>query len=303
MSVNKRLIYSCLILLPLAVTALSQNPPAAPRPPRTNDPNRQDAATRRWYEELQRRENAPTGIGSIRDTNETLIAKLKNKALEKLEPSEEEKKPFAEFLKQPGTGLIKLAVETDCTKILDIANPDKECLNFYIPGKAKAYSFRKENYAHRAYADLERSSGMFVAPGTFVLGLMADLKDTPIETVALSDENVSMLSNFAPATEIENIIKQEKIISSGLALGNLIYRKALPIKENATYLLRSIGYQAKFKNLPKSNAKKVELDDDRSDVIVVFKVVRKNPDDSLLLLWKELRRKDAPKIEVDLARR
>lgn len=289
------------IVLLTAIECVSQAP--VPRTPRQiPDPNRQDPATVRWYEELRKRENAPTGIGNAYETMATFSAKMRNEALKKLKPSEEERKRFADFLSQPNTGLIKLAAETDCAKILDVANPDIDCLNQFVEGKARAYSFRKNRYAHQAYADLEKVKGNFVVPGTYVLGLMGLLGDVSIGAVTLDNENVSALLNFKPATEIENIIAQEKQITKGLLLGTRTYWKALPIRENTTYLIRSVAYQAKFKNLPKSDKRRGSLDDDdRSDIIVVFRVVQKNPDDSLLLLWKELYRQNAPKIEVDMA--
>jgi hypothetical protein len=293
--------FLCLIVLLTVIECVSQTP--VPRTPRqVPDPNRQDPATVRWYEELRKRENAPTGIGSVIETQATLYAKLRSEALKKLKPSEDEKERFADFLSQPNTGLIKLGSETDCTKILDVANPDIDCLNHFVEGKARAYSFRKNRYSHQAYADLERFKGNFVVPGTYILGLMCLLGNIPIGSVTLDNENVAALLNFKPATEIDNIIAQEKQITKGLLLGNTTYWKALPIRENTTYLMRSVAYQAKFKNLPKSDKRKGSLDDDdRSDIIVVFRVVQKNPDDSLLLLWKELYRRNAPKTEVDMA--
>lgn len=296
----RRLVYSSLVIFLTFFDIAAQAPTT--RTPRTNvDPNRQDATTRAWYEELRKRENTPTGIGSVRDTNETLIANLRSAALKKLKPSAEEEKNFGTFLKLPDTGLFKFAAETDCSKILDISNPDIECLNYYVEGKAKAYSFRKNRYSHEAYSDLERMNGNFITPGTYILGLLTSLGDVPIETINIQSEHVSALLKFAPPRELTEIINQDKSLAKGFMIGNLIYSKSVPIRENTTYLLRSVAYQAKFKNLPKSESRKGSLDDDnRSDVIVVFRVVRKDFDDTLLILWRELYRKEAPKLEVDM---
>lgn len=290
------------LIVLLALTEVLPQTPVTRSPRTIPDPNGQDAGTRRWYEELRKRENTPTGIGSVNETTETLIATLRSEALKKLKPTEDERKMFAFFLSQPKTGLIKLAAEIDCSKILDITKPNIECLNYYVEGKARAYSFRKNRYSHQAYADLERINGNFVVSGTYILGMMSFLGNTPIETVTLQDKNVSALLRFEPAAELEKIVAQEKQITKGFSLGNLTYWKALPIRDNATYLMRSVAYQAKFRNLPKSDSRKGSLeDDDRSDVVILFRVVQRNEDDSLLLLWKEIYRKNAPKIEVDMA--
>lgn len=296
---EKWILFFVVILVTSA--AIGQTPNT--RAPRNPDPNRQDASTRRWYEELQRRENVPTGIGGVSERVELLVSKRRENALKKLKPTDEERIAFEEFLKQPNTGLVKFAAETNCAKILDVANPDVDCLNYYIPGKGKAYSFRKDRYVHEAFADLERLNGAFVAPGTYVLGMMASLGDTPIETLGLENTDVYSLTKFVPAQEIENIVEQEKEITKGKLVGSRTFMKVLPIQENTTYLLRSVAYRAKFKNMPKTDNRKGSLDDDdRSDVIIAFRVVRKNADETLLLLWKEIFRRFAPKIEVDLSK-
>lgn len=297
----KKYLFAGLMILTASILAAAQQPNT--RAPRNPDPNRQDAATRRWYEELQRRENVQTGIGSISEKTESLVLKRQENALKKLKPLDEERAAFEEFLKQSNTGLIKFAAETNCAAILDITNPDVDCLNYYIPGKGRAYSFRKDRYTHEAFADLERLNGAFVAPGTYILGLMASLGDMPIETIDLENKNVSALLKFTPADEIEDIVRQEKEITKGKQLGELVYTKAVPIEESKTYLLRSVAYRAKFVNMPKTERKKGSLDDDdRSDVVIAFRVVRKYTDNTLLLLWKEIFRRYSPKIEVDLSK-
>ena len=292
-----------LVLLGLLIAGSAAAQVIPSRPPRTIDPNRPDPATQRWYDELRKRENAPTGIGSVRESNETLIARLTNEARKKLAPADEERGLYEEFLKQPKTGLVRLAAETDCARILDIAHPNNECLNYYLPGKARAYSFRNTDYSHQAYADVQRTKSMFVSPGTFVLGLIASLGDVPIETVSLQHESVSELLRFMPASEINGVTQQEIALTKGLAMGNLTYRKAVPIEENTTYLIRSIAYKANFLNLPKSEKPRGSLNtDDRLDIVVVFRVVRRDLFDNFLLLWKEISRKDSPLLEVDMSK-
>jgi len=51
----------------------------------------------------------------------------------------------------------------------------------------------------------------------------------------------------------------------------------LPVKVNTTYLLRSINYVA-------------------SDVLVAFRVVRKDSDGSIIIIWKLLKNYPRPKL-------
>jgi hypothetical protein len=49
------------------------------------------------------------------------------------------------------------------------------------------------------------------------------------------------------------------------------YQRTVPVKENSTYLLRSIGYRS-------------------SDVLVAFRLVRQDLDGSVIIAWKLLKR-------------
>lgn len=276
------------------------------RPPRTADPNRPDPGTQRWYDELRKRENMPTGIGAI--NNKTVvaaaIAEIYEQARKKMAPTAEEKRIFADFLKQPNTGIVRLGGTVNCKYILDVTKPDQECYNQYIPGGALAFSFRRADYSHIAYSDVKRVNDDFVLPGTFVLGLIATLGDVPIESISDKNALITDLAAFSPASDIDEVAGQDFEIGKGVKVGDLIYRKSVPIREHTTYLLRSVAYRAKFLNLPKSEAKRGSLDEDeRSDVIVVFRIVRKGPDDTCLLLWREVARMPSPFLTVDVAKR
>lgn len=300
---RKSLGFLLLSLLTVGSTA-SQVIPT--RPPRTLDPNRPDPATQRWYDELRKRENMPTGIGAVNNKAvvAAAIAEIYEQARKKMAPTTEEKRIFADFLKQPHTGIVRLGTTVNCKYILDVTKPDQECYNQYIPGSALAFSFRRADYSHYAYSDLKRVNDDFVLPGTFVLGLIATLGDVPIESISDKNDLVMDLAAFSPASDIDEVAGQDFEIGKGLKLGDLTYRKSVPICEHTTYLLRSVAYRAKFLNLPKSDSKRGSLDEDeRSDVIVVFRILSKGPDDSYLLLWREIARRLSPLLTVDVAKR
>lgn len=283
--------------------AISQTVPT--RPPRTIDPNRPDPATQRWYDEIKKRENMPTGIGVVSSRNvvAAAIAEIREQARKKLAPTADEKQLFSDFLKQTGTGIVRIAATVSCKHIVDVTQPDQECYNQYIPGGALAFSFRRSDYTHPAYADLKRVNDTFVLSGTYVLGMITLVDDVSIESVTQDSSFVSGLMSFAPATRINEVSSQDYDLSKGVKIGDLTYRKLVPIREHTTYLMRSVAYRAKFLNLPKADSKRGSLDDDeRVDVVVAFRIVRKGADDSYLLLWKELARLRSPLLTVDVAK-
>lgn len=287
------------ILNLLAVVNLQAQVVHPSRQSRATDPNRQDPATVRWYEEVQRRENVPTGIGYSESYTDRIIF-LRGEARKKLSPTSEEKREYAKLLKLHDARLIRLAALTDCARILNIAKPENDCLRYFLPGRAQAFSFRRNDYSHSAFSDIERSKEGFVLGGTFVLGLITSLGETPIEAVTESNANVAALAAFTPSTVMEDAARQESRVTRGMLLGNLTYRKQIPITEGTTYLLRSVAFRVKFANAPKEKNLGVLNEDDRQDIIIVFRVVRRGPDDTILLLWKKIAEKEAPVLEVDL---
>ena len=303
MLVNKPFIAASLLIF-FGSQVICQIAPS--RPPRILEPNRPDQGTRAWYDELKKRENTPTGIGAISNKNvvDAAIAEIYEQARKKLAPTKDEKRIYAEFLKQPNTGIFRFGGRISCKYILDVTKPDQECFNQYIPGSALAFSFRRADYSHNVYSDLRRINDDFVLPGIFVLGLIATLGDVPIESFNPDNALATDLAAFSPATGISEVADLDLDIGKGLKIGDLVYRKSVAIREHTTYLLRSVAYRAKFLNLPKSESKRGSLDEDeRNDVIIVFRTLSKSADDTYLVLWRELAKKESPILTVDIAKR
>lgn len=130
--------------------------------------------------------------------------------------------------------------------------------------------------------------------------MIASAGDQPIQSLTKESDWVKGITNFVPALDVENVARQDKELLAGIPIGNLSYKKSAPIVENTTYILRSIAYRIKLVNLPKGekSTSPVINEDKRDDVIVVFRIVKKDPDGTLLLLWRELSRKQALQLEV-----
>lgn len=71
---------------------------------------------------------------------------------------------------------------------------------------------------------------------------------------------------------------QYRQLSSGMLVGSLQFSNVIPVQEGYSYLLRSIGYE-------------------HSDVLVAFKVLRKDFDGSVVLQWKLLKQYPAPHLD------
>jgi hypothetical protein len=114
------------------------------------------------------------------------------------------------------------------------------------------------------------------------------LGDTPLEEITVKDPRARFIATYKPATT-ERQARLEGLrlaqcsgactpIGGGLLVDDLHYRRSMPLVENSTYLLRSIVYGY-------------------SDVLVAFRVVRRDRDGSVILAWKLLNQYWAPSLK------
>jgi hypothetical protein len=111
-------------------------------------------------------------------------------------------------------------------------------------------------------------------------GFLVSLGDMPVENVSEETEAVQFMASFkTPSAELEARASYRQFAyHPGHQAGRWTYRSRLPAVENQTYALRSVNY-------------------DRSDVLVAFRVVRKDADGSVVLLWKILKKYPKPLLE------
>lgn len=231
-----------------------------------------------------RREKLPLGIPTKRTEEQN----------RRLLPDEEDVAKYETFLKQPKTGLIKLFSDLGCEEHFDVVKADESCLN-WIPNSA-FYSFREKEYSSEALSDLRLKENFFITDGLLSQGIMVALGDVKTEDVFLSNRGLKYLTDYEPNPHGEEALKQSARITKGVNTGEFLYKKFLPVKENTTYAMRAIAYRGKLWNVYRGAKFNVLEGDKRVDLIVVFRVVRKSDDGSVTLLWKELQRKESPKV-------
>ena len=197
----------------------------------------------------------------------SLVEQLKAKEAEFLSPSAEDRAAFADFLKQPDTGLIRLLPREQYREKLIIRE-----------GGAY-YSFTRLTHEYGSGSDLSLERGQLsVGFAGANFGYLADIGDFPIEEITLDHPGVQFLAAFVtPSTEPE-ARAQQRLSGSGFTTGGFTYRRAVPVETNKIYVLRSVNYS-------------------QSDVLVAFRTVRQDTDGSLIILWKMLNK--YPKPELD----
>jgi hypothetical protein len=195
---------------------------------------------------------------------EDLLGKMRALENRLLVVSAEDKAAFADFLKQPDTGLIRLLPREKYDRKLPIS------------GCGAYYSFTRLSHEYGRGSDIVLEQGKFSSGfAGFDLGFFISLGDLPLEGVTLENAGVNALAEYqAPPTEAE-IRAQYRQTRQGIKLGEFTATSYLPANVGTTYALRSLNF-------------------DVSDALVAFRVIRQDQDGSVVLLWKTLKKFPTP---------
>jgi hypothetical protein len=86
-------------------------------------------------------------------------------------------------------------------------------------------------------------------------------------------------------------------LARGLQNGQYTYRKAFPAVENTTFALRVVAYRGNLYRTFRGYRYNLLSGDKRMDLTVAFRIIGKDADGGITLLWKELDRKESPRIK------
>lgn len=201
---------------------------------------------------------------SVRDRLKTLEQEL-------LSPAPADRAAFAEFLAAPNTGLVRI-----------LPRPGTEAKSkVSVRGGGAYYSFARSTHEYGYGSDIELQQGYLSVgfPGADY-GLLAALGDLPLESITLDAPGLSFLSSLKPPSEMPEARAQQAKSGEGVEQEGVTYKNRVEAAVGKTYILRSINYG-------------------ESDVMVGFRVIRKDDDGSLILLWKMLREFPSPALVKD----
>ncbi len=253
-----------------------------------------EGATRQKQTERLRSEQRTSRDASINLIPLLFGRRISKEQKNRLAPAPTDLSRYAEFLRQPRTGLIKLFSDVGCEENTSVVRADDICLQ-WIPNSG-FYSFREQEYKSDFLADIRLENGMLVSDGFLAQSILVNLGDVDLETVSSSSNGLKFLNEFQPAAESKAALKQVEQMIKGVRADNFIYRKSLPAVAGATYALRVTAYRGNFLKSYRGQLFNILAGDKRIDATIAFRVLGKNNDGSLTLLWRELSRKDAPKV-------
>jgi hypothetical protein len=242
-------------------------------------------------------------LSVLQKTVEPLYRKPSGKELKAIEPRRELFDQYAEFLRQPNTGLTRLINNRGCAENTKVVVATDNCLKYTMPGAGSSFSFRVRSYRIPRLADLTFTDQSFQATGILLHGIFVNIGDVPLERVTLETEGLKYLVDFQPAAEYEKAKEIDGQLTQGVIHDGFLYRRGLYAVERTTFVLRSIAYAGKYFRSVKGLTYNEFDFDKRKDVVVAFRVVETDTEGNVTILWKELQDKDAPKVKQKIQNR
>ena len=196
------------------------------------------------------------------------LALLEKKVLAVAESDKEE---FAAFLTQPQTGIFRLMPR----EMYD-GNTKRRLA---IRGGGAYYSFVRKTHEYGQGSDIElQQEHLSVGFAGADYGLILNLGDISLDQVASDHGGTRALLDYVPPIKEAEVRAESRKLWKGIELSGFNFMSNVPAKISNTYLLRSISM-------------------DTSDVAAVFRVVRKDTDGSLIIVYKVLKVFPKPKME------
>jgi hypothetical protein len=245
----------------------------------------------------QKMERSPASIMS--EEIHPLYRKPGKKELKNLLPSRSLLAQYEKFLQEPETGIFKLSAESSCALSTQVVVATEKCLSVNIPGAGTAYSFRAKSHRMLHLSDLILDKNVIKTDSLLQQGLMVNLGNIELDQVSAQTAGMKYLFDLKPAANKEELLSLNEKLSQSVKADGFTYSFGLYVEDKTTFALRSIAYRGKIRRSI-SGFKYNEMDfDKRKDIIVVFRIIEKDPNGDITVLWKEIFRQDSPVIKID----
>ncbi len=235
-------------------------------------------------------------LSALQRLTNPIYRKATKVELETIAPNPQLFQKYGAFLKQSDTGLTKLAADAGCAESTKVVVATEDCMKYTMPGAGFSYSFRIDNYRIPRLADILFTNNSFQASGILLHGIFVNIGDVPLDKVNLQTKGMKYLTDFQPEPDYEKGKKISEKLSEGIEKNGFLYRRGLFIKDDSTFVLRSIAYSGKYFRAV-NHITYNEFDfDRRRDIIVVLRIVEKGEDGSVTILWKILAEEKSPRV-------
>lgn len=254
----------------------------------------------RQMQDLEIRRTRTSLNGTVLSENiQSIYRKPSKEELRILLPAQHLLERYADFLRQPNTGIFKLNADVRCSENSGVIAATENCLQYKMPGAGTAFSFRVESYRIPRLADLVLAKDVLKTDGILQHGIMVNLGDVPLENVTPETSGLEYLVNFKPVKTDTEFLKIDNELKAGIKNDGFIYRLGFYVSDKATFALRSVAYKGNFLRSVNGEIYDEFEFDKRKDTLVIFRVVERDASGNVTILWKMLSRRDAPTLKFE----
>lgn len=214
-----------------------------------------------------------------------------------LQPRPEDLLVHSALLGQENTGIFRLLPDLGCEENSLVIKADETCLNA-VP-ESSFYSFREKEHAPEILADIRLKNNHLISNGILSQGIIVQLGDVALEKVGVNSDGMKFLNDYVPQTTDKEAQRQFVQMAHGVKSGKYIYRKIVPAMENTTYALRTIAYKGSIYRSFRGFRFNLLEGDKRNDLTLAFRIIRKDDDGGVTILWRELTRRESPRIKFE----
>lgn len=148
---------------------------------------------------------------------------------------------------------------------------------FIVEGGGSYFSFTTRSHDYQKIAQINfEQNNLKVGFAGADYGFISDLGDVPLADVTKQTARVNFLLDYKPPTA-EPEIRREQRKARDYEANGAVYKSSLPAVVGHCYVLRAISFRS-------------------ADVLVAFKVHRKDADGSLIIFWKSIENFEKPLI-------
>jgi hypothetical protein len=209
-----------------------------------------------------------------------------SKILNMLRPPNSYYIKYADLLKDEKWNLARLFVDKNCGEGKIVAVKELErCANVApVKGGGSLYSFRlrKNAYFTPDWWDIHFTGDKFTVGNETVQTIISDVGAVDLKDVHLKSKAFEFLKDYEPKLTLAELKEQNKILEKGITFGGFTYSNSVAVNPDSTYVLRSTAYRLKIQTLLMNVGKGI-------DTFVAFRIVGREQDGSLVILWKELK--------------
>lgn len=219
-----------------------------------------------------------------------VFAQTHQQALEEFDRLKQKSENIKEDIKKEAEALEKIILRPDSADIIAAKQENVDVFRilprekyakevFKVRGGGAFYSFIKQSHSYNDIPQISLEQN-YLRVGFYgaSYGFIADLGEIPLSQIGKTTKGVDFLINYQPPTVETEARAEYKKISSNFEQNEISFGNRRPAIVGHSFILRAVSFG-------------------EADVLVAFKIHRKDTDGSLIIFWKLIEHFAAPTLD------